>query len=72
MACKGKCNSMKAGVGSRIDGSIYASGLKRCNVCDCYFKVESIWCPCCGWRLRLKPKGAKWKRIYRETMANSK
>lgn len=69
MACKGKCATLQC---RTRNGLMYANGMKRCQVCDCWFKTESIWCPCCGWKLRVKPKGSYNKKRYWEIVRNNK
>lgn len=50
-----------------VGGQIYRyiSGLKRCNACEIFLKVEENNCPCCGRRLRQNPRGMKYKRKLR-------
>ena len=36
--------------------SRYATGQKRCQVCEIFIKWEGIFCPCCGCRLRTRPR----------------
>jgi hypothetical protein len=49
MPCKGICIRHKASRG-------YANGHKRCNQCDLFIKCEGLWCPCCEYKLRTKPR----------------
>lgn len=62
MACKGECpkyvSPVTTGVGK------YRKGLKRCQVCEIFVKWEGYWCPCCGYRLRTKPRN----RVYKEKL----
>ncbi|MDH3339981.1 MAG: hypothetical protein OEL84_01705 [Nitrosopumilus sp.] len=58
--CKGVCDRYKAT--KPRGGSRYANGQKRCQVCEIFIKWEGLWCPCCGYRLRARPRN----RIYRE------
>jgi len=53
MTCKGIC------VGR------YASGQRRCQICEIFIKWEGLWCPCCGYRLRTKPRNLKYKAKLR-------
>ena len=66
MTCKGVCIRYKAkkpvGVGR------YAVGQKRCQICEMYMYVDSLWCPCCGYRLRTKPRNLKYKNLLRESI----
>jgi hypothetical protein len=68
MTCKGICARHKAqkptGVGR------YASGQKRCQICEIFIKWDGLWCPCCGYRLRTRPRNLKYKEKLREKAAN--
>ena len=59
MTCKGICLRHKAikpiGVGR------YAAGQKRCQMCSIFVKWEGFFCPCCGYRLRTKPRNQRYK-----------
>ena len=63
MTCKGICARYKAqkpvGVGR------YASGQRRCQICEIFIKWEGLWWPCCGYRLRTKPRNLKYKANLR-------
>jgi len=63
MVCKGICSRYRAtnpvGVGR------YASGQRRCQMCEEYIAWEGLWCPCCGYRLRTKPRNLKYKAKLR-------
>lgn len=64
MTCKGICNRIKA---KKPDsGSRYAVGQKRCQLCEVFFLVDGLFCPCCGVRLRTKPRNKKYKEKLRE------
>ena len=69
MTCKGLCIRIKApkpkGIGR------YASGQKRCQICEEYLRHEGLWCPCCGYRLRGKPRNITYKEKLRETIFKS-
>jgi uncharacterized Zn finger protein (UPF0148 family) len=54
MTCKGICIRHKA-------LSRYATGHKRCQICELFIKWDGIFCPCCGYRLRLRPRNMKFK-----------
>ena len=64
MTCKGICTRYKAKKPSGIGR--YASGQRRCQICEIFIKWEGNWCPCCGYRLRTKPRNLKYKAILRE------
>ena len=63
MTCKGICttnpeykaNKPPAGTGR------YASGQRRCQVCQIFIKWDGLWCPCCGYRLRTNPRKGAYK-----------
>ena len=44
-------------------GSRYGLGQKRCQICEVFIQWDGIWCPCCGCRLRHKPKNRKFKEM---------
>jgi hypothetical protein len=64
MTCKGICMRHRAekpfGIGR------YASGQKRCQGCDEYIRWDGIFCPCCSYRLRTKPRNWKFKAKLKE------
>jgi len=39
----------------------YAAGQKRCQICEIYMLYNGLDCPCCGYRLRTKPRRGKYK-----------
>jgi hypothetical protein len=64
MVCKGICQQHKAlrpanGSGG---GRRYSAGQKRCTICELFMKWDGLWCPCCGCRLRTKPKNTADRR----------
>jgi hypothetical protein len=64
MTCKGICVHHQAQ--KPTNGlSRYLDGQKRCQVCQLYIKWDGIWCPCCSTKLRLSPRG----RRYREKIS---
>jgi len=66
--CKGKCLNFKAT--RPVNGSWYASGYSRCNVCDIFVTPEGVrdgrFCNCCNIRVRTKPRAAAGKERYFE------
>ena len=54
MTCKGICIRYKAKK-PRV-GSRYSIGHKRCQVCEIFIKADGVYCPCCGYKLRTKPR----------------
>lgn len=60
MTCNGvTCLKIKAlkpvGIGR------YASGQKRCQTCEIFVKWDGLYCPCCGYKLRTKPRKSKYR-----------
>ena len=62
MTCKGICLRHKAP--KPIQSGRYASGQKRCQPCDIFIKWDMLWCPCCGLRLRTKPRNSAYKERF--------
>ena len=46
----------------------YSAGQKRCNLCDIFMRWEGLFCPCCGYRVRSKPRNRKYKEKYYEAI----
>ena len=63
MTCKGLCTRYKAQ--KPVGTGRYASGQRRCQICEIFIKWEGLWCPCCGYRLRTKPRNLKYKAKLR-------
>jgi len=63
MTCKGICTRYK--VQKTVGTGRYASGQRRCQICEIFIKWEGLWCPCCGYRLRTKPRNLKYKAKLR-------
>ena len=59
MTCKNVCENYKAT--KPVGTGRYASGQRRCQVCQIFIKWEGLWCPCCGYRLRTKPRKLAYK-----------
>lgn len=64
MGCKAICLKYKA-VGN-FTGGRYRHGQKRCQVCDVFIQWAGLWCPCCGYKLRSKPRNKKYKAKLRD------
>jgi hypothetical protein len=62
--CKGICERYK--INKPCGTGRYSVGQKRCNHCNIFVKWDGIFCPCCGCRLRLKPRNGKYKEKYFE------
>ncbi len=69
MTCKGTCIRFKAQ--KPVGTGRYARGQKRCQICGIYLKWEGVWCPCCGYRLRTKPRNLKYKAKLRAAEAEA-
>jgi len=66
--CKGICTRYKAKRGSTKLGW-YRQGFKRCQLCEIFIKWnDGLHCPCCGSRLRTKPRNRKYKEQLREQL----
>ena len=63
MTCKGICVRHKAQ--KPVGSGRYASGQKRCQICEIFIMWDGLWCPCCGYRLRTKPRNLKYKAKLR-------
>ena len=63
MTCKGICIRHKAQ--KPVGSGRYASGQKRCQICEIFIKWDGLWCPCSGYRLRTKPRNLKYKAKLR-------
>ena len=59
MVCKGICSRHKAMRPST--GMRYLKGQKRCQVCQIFINWQGFFCPCCGCRLRNRPRNKKNK-----------
>jgi hypothetical protein len=49
MTCKGICIRHKA-------SGRYIYGHKRCQQCEIFIKCNGVRCPCCGYKLRSRPR----------------
>ena len=62
MACKGICTKYRAT--KPTIGGRYDAGQKRCQICEIFIQWDGLWCPCCGYRLRTRPRNARYKAKY--------
>ena len=69
MICKGICIQYRA---QRPAGSFgrYATGQKRCQICAIFMRWDGLWCPCCGCRVRTKPRNSKFKQKLKTIREN--
>jgi len=63
MTCKGICVRHRAM--KPVGTGRYSIGQKRCQVCELFIKWDGFWCPCCGYRLRTRPRNMKFKAEMR-------
>ena len=59
MKCKGICLNHEA-------SGRYATGHKRCQICDLFINWDGVFCPCCSSRLRTGPRHTKNKAKLRK------
>jgi uncharacterized Zn finger protein (UPF0148 family) len=50
MPCKGICIRYKT------PSNHYTNGHKRCKECELFIKWDGVLCPCCGHKLRTRPR----------------
>lgn len=63
MTCKGICIRYKAPKTAGLGR--YAIGHRRCQVCDIFIRWDDVWCPCCGYKLRTKPRNMNYEAKIR-------
>jgi hypothetical protein len=63
VTCKDICVRHKAR--KPVGFGRYAMGQKRCQICEIFIEWPGLWCPCCGYRLRSKPRNLKFKAQLR-------
>ena len=57
--CRGVCATLV----DRIPSSLrYTFDHKRCSMCSIFVKTINLGCPCCGARLRTKPRCKKYRK----------
>jgi predicted amidophosphoribosyltransferase len=66
MTCKGICIHHKA-------LSRYSTGNKRCKNCDLFIRWEGLYCPCCGYKLRTRPRNFSMTKLReKKTISDAK
>lgn len=60
MSCRGICIRYKVRKPPFRQGR-YVTGQKRCQICETFLEWNGLRCPCCSYRLRLKPRNMKAK-----------
>jgi len=63
LTCKGICSRYKA-VGLAGSRGRYRNGQKRCMPCEVFMDFDGLFCPCCGMKLRSKPRNKAYKAKY--------
>ena len=67
MSCKGICGRYKAT--KSHDNNRYILGQKRCQICDIFMIWDGVFCPCCGFKLRIKPRKPQNREKLRKKIA---
>jgi len=62
ITCNGVCHRYRAK--KPVGMGRYASGQKRCNSCEIFIHWAGLWCPCCNYKPRLRPRSSKFKIKY--------
>ncbi len=52
-------------------GNRYLIGQKRCQTCQIFINWQGLCCPCCGYRLRTKPRNKKYKLALSKNIKNN-
>lgn len=74
-SCSGICNKYKAT--RPVNGVRYPNGQLRCQICEKFITREGtkdnggIWCRCCGFRVRGKPRNLKFKSMLNDMTDNN-
>lgn len=71
MTCVGICVRHKAQRPAK-HGLRYATGQKRCQICEIFIVYDGLYCPCCGNRLRMRPRLGAAKAKMRRMVLNEK
>ena len=51
-----------------IGSGRYATGQKRCQICELFIRWNEPWCPCCGYKLRTRPRNLRLKAASTKTV----
>ncbi|MDQ3872386.1 MAG: hypothetical protein M3258_02115 [Thermoproteota archaeon] len=62
MTCRGICKQHKVSGPANSSARKYSAGQRRCSKCEIFMRWEGAWCPCCGCRLRSKPRNTADRR----------
>jgi len=63
MSCNDICKRYKITGNPRLRR--YENGQKRCHKCEIYIRWDGLFCPCCGYRLRINARGPHGKENLR-------
>lgn len=58
VTCKGICEKYKPKE-SVIGGNKYKRFVKRCQICEIFIEWQGLCCPCCAYKLRMKPRNGR-------------
>ena len=64
MTCKNICARYQV-IKPKNNLGRYETGQKRCQICEIFIQWSGRFCPCCGYRLRNKPRNKKFKEQLR-------
>ncbi len=64
MSCKNICKQYTPT--ENVIRGRYKNGQKRCSICDLFIVWSGLWCPCCNFKLRSKPKNSKYRMKLKE------
>jgi hypothetical protein len=65
MTCKGICIRHKA-------SGRYFNGHKRCQQCEIFIKCNGVLCPCCGYKLRSRPRNFSNTKLRKKLLGDQK
>lgn len=65
--CRERCERYR--YRRRPGGDWYLGDTGRCTSCDIFVRWEGEWCPCCGTKLRKKPRTSGRKRARKHVKA---
>lgn len=66
MVCKGICDRYESKSPSDSNRHRYELGQKWCTDCEIFLKWDKPNCPCCGNKLRTKPRHSRDRHRYQE------
>jgi hypothetical protein len=60
MPCNGICLRHRS-------SNNYSNGQKRCQICDLFIEWDGLRCPCCGYKLRTRPRNFSKSKLREKT-----